>query len=206
LDETHKKLLCKLQAVLDELENTPQSKNNWCEFLKEQGKPIVVISTGADSVGKGSEIIDTLLENLYHYKQCYPNSRYTVVIDEAQDLYLHEKGAVNVLLRKGGKHSITMLLASQSFPDPNTQFGKVLGNVGRIRGYHPKADDLKRAADYFNCEKDEVDFLQQGECFDKGPFWSRYRNENVINTLRGKTVPFEPASYIKNDTEEDKQP
>jgi len=204
LDEAHKKLRLKLMAVLDELEDMPQRKNNWGEFLKEQGKPIVVISTGADNVGKGSEIIDMMLENLYSYKQCYPDSRYTVVIDEAQDLYLHEKGAVNVLLRKGGKHRITMLLASQSFPDSNVQFGKVVGNCGRLRSYHPKADDLKRTAEYFNCGRDEVDSLKQGECYDKGTFWSRYRSENVITTLKGKTVKFEPAP--NSDSNDDKQP
>lgn len=207
LDEAHKKLRCKLQAVLDELEDTPQNKNSWGEFLKEQGKPIVVISTGADSVGKGSEIIDIMLESLYTYKQCHPCEKYSVIIDEAQDLYLHEKGTVNVLLRKGGKHNITMLLASQSFPDPNIQFGKVVGNCGRLRSYHPKADDLKRAANYFSCDKDEVDFLKQGECYDKGPFWSRYRAENVITTLKGKTVPFEPAPKMNNNNyDEAEQP
>lgn len=207
LDEAHKKLRLKLMAVLDELEDMPQRKNNWGEFLKEQGKPIVVISTGTDNVGKGSEIIDMMLENLYSYKQCYPDSRYTVVIDEAQDLYLHEKGALNVLLRKGAKHGITMLMASQSFPDPNLQFGKVVGNCGRLRSYHPKADDLKRTADYFNCDKDECDSLKQGECFDKGPFWSRYRTENIITTLKGKTVKFEPAPNMNiNEKEDDKQP
>lgn len=207
LDEAHKKLRCKLQAVLDELEDTPQNKNSWGEFLKEQCKPIVVISTGADSVGKGSEIIDIMLESLYTYKQCHPCEKYSVIIDEAQDLYLHEKGTVNVLLRKGGKHNITMLLASQSFPDPNIQFGKVVGNCGRLRSYHPKADDLKRAANYFSCDKDEVDFLKQGECYDKGLFWSRYRFENVITTLKGKTVAFELDTDINSKTEEgDEQP
>ncbi len=207
LDEAHKKLRCKLQAVLDELEDTPQNKNSWGEFLKEQCKPIVVISTGADSVGKGSEIIDIMLESLYTYKQCHPCEKYAVIIDEAQDLYLHEKGTVNVLLRKGGKHNITMLLASQSFPDPNIQFGKVVGNCGRLRSYHPKADDLKRAANYFSCDKDEVDFLKQGECYDKGLFWSRYRFENVITTLKGKTVAFELDTDINSKTEEgDEQP
>lgn len=204
LDEAHKKLRCKLQAVLDELEDTPQSKNNWGELLKEQGKPIVVISTGADSVGKGSEIIDMMLESIYSYKQCHPYERYTVIIDEVQDLYLHEKGAVNVLLRKGGKHGVTMLLASQSFPDPKIQFGRIVGNCGRLRSYHPKADDLKRTADYFNCDKNEIDFLKQGECLDKGPFWSRYRRENVIKTLKGKTVVFELAP--NSDNNDDEQP
>jgi len=127
------------------------------------------------------------------------------VIDEAQDLYLHEKGAVNVILRKGGKHNITMLLASQSFPDPNVQFGIVAGNCGRLRSYHPKADDLNRTADYFNCEKDEIDSLKQGECFDKGSFWSRYRTENVITTLKGKTVQFELAPDFNDDTNENNE-
>jgi len=192
-DKTHRKLRYKIDAVIDDLKDMPQTKNNWEEFVRSQGKPIIVISTGSDGVGKGSEIIDIMLESLYSYKQCHPYEKYIVIIDEAQDLYLHEKGAVNVLLRKGGKHGVTMLLASQSYPDPNTPFGKVVGNCGRVRGYRSKGDDLARYADRFGCDKYEADSLQKGNCFDDGPFWSRYCKENVIKTLKGKTVVFEPA-------------
>ena len=202
--DTHRKLLYKIDAVLDDIKDIPQNENNWGEFAKDQRKPIVVISTGADNVGKGSEIIDILLESLYGYKQCHPYEKYTVVIDEAQDLYLHEKGAVNTLLRKGGKHGVTMLLASQSYPDPTTPFGKVVGNCGRVRGYRSKGNDLARYADRFDCSKQEADLLQQGYCYDNGPFWSRYRKENVITTLKGKTVAFEPAS--NNDNNDVEQP
>lgn len=199
MDEAHRKLFWKLKSVIDDFEDTPIHKNNWGEFVKSQDKPIIVISTGADSVGKGSEIIDVMLESLYSYKQCYPDSRYTVVIDEAQDLYLHEKGAVNTLLRKGGKHGVAMLMASQSFPDPTTQFGKVVGNCGRARGYRSKGNDLARYAERFGCYKDEADSLQKGNCFDNGQFWSRYRRGNVIKTLKGKTVAFETVPDNNND-------
>ena len=203
MDEAHRKLYLKLKSVIEDLEDTPIHKNNWGEFVKAQGKPIIVISTGADSVGKGSEIIDMLLESIYTYKQCTPYKKYTVVIDEVQDLYLHEKGAINTLLRKGGKHGVTMLLASQSFPDPTTPFGKVVGNCGRVRGYRSKGNDLARYSDRFGCDKHEADMLQQGNCYDNGPFWSRYRKENVITTLKGKTVAFEPASNnVNNDDEQ----
>ena len=202
-DDTHRKLLYKLEAVLDDLKGTPQTKNNWGEFANAQSKPIIVISTGADGVGKSSEIIDIMLENLYQYKQCHPYEKYTVVIDEAQDLYLHEKGAVNTLLRKGGKHGVTMLLASQSFPDPTTPFGKLVGNCGSVRGYRSKGDDLARYVDRFGCDKNEADSLQKGNCFDNRPFYSRYRKENVITTLKGKTVVFEPApDNYNNDNEQ----
>ena len=199
MDEAHKKLYLKLKSVIDDFEDTPIHKNNWGEFVKAKGKPIIVVSTGADSVGKGSEIIDVMLESLYSYKQCYPDSRYTVVIDEAQDLYLHEEGAVNTLLRKGGKHGVAMLMASQSFPDPTTQFGKVVGNCGRVRGYRSKGNDLARYAERFGCYKDEADSLQKGNCFDNGQFWSRYRRGNVIKTLKGKTVAFETVPDNNND-------
>lgn len=202
MDEAHRKLFWKLKSVIDDFEDTPQNKNNWGEFVKSQDKPIIVISTGADSVGKGSEIIDVMLESLYSYKQCYPDSRYTVVIDEAQDLYLHEKGAVNTLLRKGGKHGVAMLMASQSFPDPTTQFGKVVGNCGRVRGYRSKGNDLARYAERFGCYKDEADSLQKGNCFDNGQFWSRYRRGNVIKILKGKTVAFETVPDINNNNDE----
>ena len=205
MDEAHRKLYLKLKSVIEDLEDTPIHKNNWGEFVEEQGKPIIVVSTGADSVGKGSEVIDMLLESIYTYKQSNPDSKYTVIIDEAQDLYLHEKGAVNTLLRKGGKHGITMLLASQSFPDPNTSFGKVVGNCGRVRGYRSKGDDLARYADRFGCDKYEADSLQQGNCYDNGPFYSRYRRENVIATLKGKTLAFEPAPELNDNTEEDEE-
>ena len=204
MDEAHKKLCLKLKTIIEDLMDMPVSKNNWGEFAKDQGKPIIVISTGADGVGKGSEIIDILLESLYGYKQCHPYEKYTVLIDEAQDLYLHEKGAVNVLLRKGGKHGVTMLLASQSFPDSTTPFGKVVGNCGRVRGYRSKGDDLARYADRFGCDKHEADSLQKGNCFDNGLFYSRYRKENVIKTLKGKTVVFEPAP--DNDNNDGEQP
>ncbi|HRU98775.1 MAG TPA: hypothetical protein P5092_15240 [Ruminococcus sp.] len=194
--DTHRKLLYKIDTVLDDLRGTPNTKNNWGEFAKAQDKPIIVISTGADGAGKVSEIVDILLESLYGYKQCHPYEKYTVVIDEAQDLYLHEKGAVNTLLRKGGKHGVTMLLASQSYPDPTTPFGKVVGNCGRVRGYRSKGDDIARYADRFSCDKHEADSLQKGHCFDNGLFYSRYRKENVIKTLKGKTIEFEPASNI----------
>lgn len=199
MDEAHRKLFLKLKSVIDDFEDAPIHKNNWGEFVETQGKPIIVISTGADSVGKGSEIIDVMLESLYSYKQCYPDSRYTVVIDEAQDLYLHEKGAVNTLLRKGGKHGVAMLMASQSFPDPTTQFGKVVGNCGRVRGYRSKGNDLARYAECFGCYKDEADSLQKGSCYDNGQFWSRYRRGNVIKTLKGKTVAFETVPDNNND-------
>jgi len=189
-DEAHKKLIYKLDAVLDDFSETSQTKNNCDEFIKAQGKPIIVISTGADSIGKGSEIIDMLLENMYCFKQCYPSKQYTVVVDEVQDLYLNEKGSLNTILRKGGKHGISMLLASQAFPDANTPLGKIVGNCGRVRGYRPKADDLERAAKFFKCSVDEVNSLLQGNCFDNGIFYSRYRKENVITTLNGRTVKF----------------
>lgn len=202
MDEAHRKLYLKLKSVIDDFEDTPIHKNNWGEFVEAQDKPIVVISTGADSVGKGSEIIDVMLESLYSYKQYNPDSKFTAVIDEAQDLYLHEKGAVNTLLRKGGKHGVTMLLASQSYPDPTIAFGKVVGNCGRVRGYRSKGDDLARYAERFGCDKHEADSLQKGNCFDNGPFWSRYRGENVIKTLKGKTVAFEPVLDINNNNDE----
>ena len=63
LDETHKKLAVSFRLFLMNL-RILQNKNNWDEFLKKQGKPIIVISTGADSVGKGSEIIDMMLKRV----------------------------------------------------------------------------------------------------------------------------------------------
>lgn len=190
LDEAHRKLIYKIDAMLDDLDEIQDSSYNWIEFVEKQGKPIFVISTGADTVGKSTELIDMLLESLYNFKQCNPSERYTVVIDEAQDLYLHEKGAVNTLLRKVGKDSTSMLLASQTFPDPNTPFGKVMGNCGRVRGYRPKANDVMLSAKLFACDSREGDALRQGECFDKGEFYSRYRNENATTTLKGRTAQF----------------
>lgn len=77
-DDAHEKLLYKLDSILDDFHETPVTKNNWSEFLDTQN-PIVVISTGYDSIGKGTQAIDMLLENLYAFKQRYPDKRYTVI-------------------------------------------------------------------------------------------------------------------------------
>ncbi|MCR5730342.1 MAG: hypothetical protein K6G20_08305 [Ruminococcus sp.] len=79
-----------------------------------------------------------------------------------------------------------------------TLFGKVVGNCGRVRGYRSKGDDLARYAVRFGCNKHEADSLQKGNCFDNGLFYSRYHKENVIKTLKGKTVAFEPSQKAQH--------
>ena len=192
-DDSHRNLLYKIEAILDDLRETPVTKRNWDELMMQE-KPILVISTGVDSIDKKSDLVEAMIESLYHFKQCYTDEAYTVVIDELQDLSLQEKGAVNTLLRKVGKHQVSMLLGSQSFPDRNTALGNVVGNCARIRGYRPKANDVMHSADFFGCDSKEIDALQQGVCFDKGPFYSRYREENVVTTLKGRTILFAPVS------------
>ena len=189
-DDSHEKLIYKLRTILDNFPKTFFPKNNWKEFIEQSGKKIIVISTGTDGVCKGSEIIDMLLENLYCFKQCYSKQKYTVVIDEVQDLYLIENGSLNTLLRKGGKYNISMLLASQSFPDSNISLGKIVGNCGRICGYRPKFDELKRVADFFNCDRNECNSLNQGFLIENGLFFSRYADRNINKTLKGKTIKF----------------
>ena len=70
-DDIQKALRNKLEDVFEEFDNMSNSSNNWVEFLKSQ-KRIVVISTGCDSVSKGTHITDMLIASLYSYKQYVP--------------------------------------------------------------------------------------------------------------------------------------
>ena len=122
--------------------------------------------------------------------------RLTVVLDELQDLYLHEKGAINTMIRKIGKDSVSVLAASQAFPEHTIQLGKSIGNCGRIRGYRPKSDDLGKAAKFFGCDVQEMNSLRTGECFDNGIYYSRHRKENINATLKGKPVTYKSISNM----------
>ena len=44
MDEAHKRLYLKLKSVIDDFEDTPIHKKNWGEFVKAQGKPIIVVT------------------------------------------------------------------------------------------------------------------------------------------------------------------
>ena len=189
-NDSHRNLLYKLEEILEDLEETPVSRYNWGEFVKSQKKPIIVISTGLDSVGKSSELIDAMVEALYQYKQQYTEERITIVLDELQDLYLHEKGAINTMIRKIGKDCVSILSASQAFPEHTKRLGQDVGNCGRTRGYRPKSDDLLQAAKFFGCDVHEMNSLQPGECYDNGYFYSRHQGRNIIATIKGKTLPF----------------
>lgn len=149
-----------------------------------------MISTGYDSVGKGTQAIDMLLENLYAFKKRYTDKRYTVIIDEVQDQYLSEKGPINVLLRKGGNHNLSMLLASQEFPDENTALGKVVGNCGTVKIFRPKQDNLKRVSQFTGVDQTVLNSLNQGECIVCGSFYSCYEGKNCIAALKGKSVKY----------------
>jgi hypothetical protein len=69
-----------------------------------------------------------MLASLYEYKQHDRDARYTVILDEIEDLCLEKESPISTILRKGGKHHLSMLLASQEFSVEKYKLGKIIGN------------------------------------------------------------------------------
>ena len=181
-DEEQLKLRDRLTDVFDDIEGLNTYEQNWGEFLCSQ-KSIVILSTAADSVHKGSEITDMLLASLYEYKQHHQESRYAVIIDEIEDLCLDRDGPICVILRKGTKHNLTMILASQEFSVEKDKLGRLIGNCGIQVIFHPKDANLSSISRFTGIDKSTLANMKQGECVIVGGMYNKNKKTHINRTI-----------------------
>ncbi len=183
-DTEQKELRNRLEEVFDDLEGLNTYKQNWGEFLDLQ-KKIVVLSTSADGIRKSSQLIDMMTANLYEYKQHDRDPRYTVILDELEDLCLEKDGPISIILRKGAKHRLSMLLASQEFSVEKDKLGKIIGNCGALVFFHPKTDNIADISKLTGVDKATLANLEQGQCVYHGLCYNEYAGKNKTATLIG---------------------
>lgn len=185
-DPEQAKLRARLEEVFNDLEGLNTYEHNWGEFLDSQ-KKIVVLSTSADGIRKSTQLIDMMLASLYEYKQYDRHPRYTVILDEIEDLCLDKNGPISTILRKGAKHRLSMLLASQEFSIEKDQLGKIIGNCGILIFFRPKDANLSNIAKHIGVNKSTLAGLEQGQCIVYGPLYNKYEDKNKNVTLIGRT-------------------
>ena len=185
-DRIENALRNKLEDIFEDLEGLPKSTATWGDLLATQ-KKIVIISTGTDGFAKSSNLTDMMLASFYGYKQYIPDERITVIIDECQDLYLDTDGPIDIILRKGGKHGIRMLLASQEFSVLRDKLGKIIGNCGTLVFFKPKPDNLADIARLTGIDKSILAELEQGQCVVFGLLYKQSAGVNKQVSLVGFT-------------------
>lgn len=185
-DPEQSKLRDRLEEIFDDLEGLNTYKQNWGEFLNSQ-KKIVVLSTSADGIRKSSQLIDMMIAGLYEYKQYDRDPRYTVILDEIEDLCLEKDGPVSIILRKGAKHRLSMLLASQEVSVEKDKLGKIIGNCGTLVFFRPKTDNITDISKLTGVDKSTLASLEQGQLIYHGLCYSKYAGKNKTVTLIGWT-------------------
>ncbi len=175
----------RLEEAFEDLEGLPKSQMTWRDFLASQGR-IVVVSTASDGIRKSSQHIDALLASLYAWKQHHREERLTVVLDEVEDLCLDKDGPIGTILRKGGKHRVAMLLATQEYSVDKDRLGKLIGNCGMKIVFRPKDANIDGIAKDIGADRTKLAALEQGECFAAGGFYSRQKERNTNTVLNGR--------------------
>lgn len=188
-DHDQAKIRNRLEEVFDDLEGLNTYKRNWGKFLDSQ-KKIVVLSTSADGIRKGSQLIDMMTASLYEYKQHDRDPRYTVILDEIEDLCLEKDGPVSTILRKGAKHRLSMLLASQEFSVEKDKLGKIIGNCGTLVFFRPKTGNIVDISKLTGIDKAMLASLEQGQFIYHGLCYNKYANKNKTVTLIGWTYKY----------------
>lgn len=191
MDETNTKqkdIRDKIEYALLLIQEASESTNNWEEFLVTQ-KQVVILSTGDESSSVGTQLVDMLMASLYHYKAKHKRERYTVILDEIQDLGLVQTGILNMVLRKGGKMNLTFLLASQDYStDDNEALGKVIGNTGAKVFFHPKDDRISTVASETGVSREQLKAMEQGECVLISDLYSKSEQRNCSKKIIGKVA------------------
>lgn len=185
-DSEQKKIKDRLKEVFDDLEGLNAYEQNWEEFLDSQ-KKIVILSTLADGIRKSSQLIDMLLAGLYEYKQHDRNPRYTVILDEIEDLCLEKDGPISTILKKGAKHRLSMLLASQEFSVEKDKLSKIIGNCGTLVFFHPKTNNIADISKLTGIDKATLASLEQGQFIYHGLCYNNHEGQNKNVTLTGRT-------------------
>ena len=176
----------RLEEVFCELEGLNTYEQNWGEFIDSQNG-IIVISTSSDGIRKSSPLVDMLLASLYEYKQHDRVPRYTVVLDEIEDLCLDKDGPISTILRKGGKHHLSMMLASQEYSIAKDKLGKLIGNCAIHVFFRPKDANIKEIARHIGVDASTLANLQQGECIVYGLLYNKKAEKNKQTTIVGAT-------------------
>lgn len=185
-DKNELTLRIKFEDIFEDLEDLPKSSNDWGGFFSTQ-KKIVVVSTGTDGIAKGSHLIDMLLSSVYSYQQYHADKHITLILDECQDLYLVKDAPIDIILRKGGKAGIRMLLASQEFSADKDRLGKIIGNCGTLVFFCPKTNNLSDIAKLTGIDKAVLASLEQGQCVVYGLLYDKTAERNKPTTIIGWT-------------------
>ena len=141
----------------------------------------------ADVIRKSSQLVDMMLSSLYAYKQYQRNARWTVILDEIEDLCLEKDGPISTILRKGSKHGLSMLLASQEFSVDKDKLGKLIGNCGILAFFRPKDADIGIVSKHIGFDRAVLAGLEQGELVAVGGFRSRSKGKNCTAKLMGRS-------------------
>lgn len=190
LSYEEKKSISKILPILSDIEELSVSLNTWSEFLDNQN-PIIIISTDEDSMKKSTILIDMMLASLYNYKINDDDLRITVVIDELRDHNLTKESPIHTIMRKGNKHKLHMLVASQEYPEDKTVLGAIAGYAGMKVYFQQKEDCLSLAEKRINNSvKSTLKTLLPHFCVIEGNFFNSSASANTHATFYGKSAEF----------------
>lgn len=185
-DPEEAKIYERLAEVFEDLEGLPTANGRWDKFLESESG-IVVISTSCDGTRKEAPLVNTLLADLYDFKQHHRGSRVTVILDEIEDLNLEKEGPINTILRKGAKHRLSLLLASQEYSVEKDKLGKLIGNCAFHVFFRPKDANIADIAKHIGIDKSVLACLEQGQCVVDGPLFNKIAGKNKQKTIVGWT-------------------
>lgn len=196
-NDVHCNLLLKLESALEPfLDISENKKIGWDNFLKDR-KKILIISTGSDAVHKPTALIDLLIADFYSFKTQNQNFACSLIVDEVQDLYLVKDGPIDTILRKGGKHRLSMLIASQEFSNESDSLGKIIGNCDTLIFFRPKGNNIKNIAKITGHSLSELSSLEKGECIVFGKIFDFEKSRNSSQIIIGKAATFDDTPESK---------
>ncbi|WP_296724896.1 TraM recognition domain-containing protein [Ruminococcus sp.] len=128
-----------------------------------------------------------LLASFYAFKQHFPETRNTIILDEAQDLDISTDSAIDKLLRKGAKHGIRMLIATQHFSAVKEKLGKTFGNCRTLIIFRPEYVDFADISKLTGIDAATLASLEQGQCLVYGLLYDKTAGQNKQSTVIGWT-------------------
>jgi hypothetical protein len=181
-------ILSRFESIIEDINSIGMSDKKW-DYLFENNKPAIVISTSSECCDNQHQLIDMLLASLYNFQCLHPDCQLDIIIDELQNQNLSENGPILKIMKEGRKNHIAFTGATQSFHVKGDKVGDVMTYAATQIFLKPTDESEDNVAKVLNYDKKKREFFSQmerGDCIIRGNCYNKTKYMNCPVVIKGR--------------------
>ena len=198
---TYESLRSRLEPIFEDIDDLGMVQQSWADVFSRNNGKIIVIQTGCIGNGRGNQLIDMMLSNLFIYQQETPVIPLDIFVDEVQNQNVSTESPIARILREGRKFHCAFIGTTQDFYPFKNEVGKIMSKADTCIFHRPTPNSESAVAASLRFNKTDMsrfDAMQRGDAIAKGAFYSTAEKRNIPTILSGKLSPFDEPDFAES--------